>query len=72
MSENNVVIEIEDINEISAYIKILKTHNLLNDRDFTFLYEPNKYDDSYMITCPKRVIFFFKEAMYATWFSLSH
>lgn len=67
-----VVIEVDDTNQVSNFLKQLRERDLINDRDFTWMYEPLKHDQNYNIVHGKRVTFFFKEGKDATWFTLTH
>lgn len=70
MEGTKIVIEIDNTSEISNFIQLLNKHNLNNDIDFTFMYEPLTRDKNFNIKTPKQVTFYFKESKNATWFSL--
>ena len=72
MEGTKVVVEVDNSSEVSMLVEFLKKKNLVNDVDFTFMYEPTTYDENYSIKTPKRVTFYFKESKNATWFSLIH
>lgn len=67
---NKIVIDIDDTGEIREFIQTLNKHNLFNDIDFTWMYEPSKHDENYTLIHSRRVTFYFKESKNATWFSL--
>jgi hypothetical protein len=72
MTENKVVIEIDNAGEISNFVQLLNKNNLFNNIDFIWKYEPSTYDNSYNLIHKKRVTFYFTEGKHATWFSLLH